>query len=164
MYIYIKVNSVRAVDIQSFPQCLCFYVCIYIYIYMHIYIYMYIYIYIYINAYICLHVNIHRETMGLERGGLFVPKDDPTPQFRSFLVFFEGWSQIWPSTKVFRHGFEQSCSAMGTQKLKEKVQQHDEVVESSKTRCRIQSEAHGKAYEQVPALICDLNKQKLSEP
>jgi len=102
--------------------------------------------------------------MGLERGGLFVPKDDPTPQFRSFLVFFEGWSQIWPSTKVFRHGFEQSCSAMGTQKLKEKVQQHDEVVESSKTRCRIQSEAHGKAYEQVPALICDLNKQKLSEP
>jgi len=36
-----------------------------------------------------------------------------------------------------------------------KVQQHDEVVESSKTVCRSQSRAHGKAYEQVPALICE---------
>jgi len=32
------------------------------------------------------------------------------------------------STKLFRHGFEQSFSAMATQKLEEKVQQHDEVV------------------------------------
>jgi len=52
---------------------------------------------------------------------------------------------------LFRHGFEQSCSAMATQKLEEKVQQHNEVVESRKT----QSRARGKAYEQVPALICD---------
>jgi len=43
---------------------------------------------------------------------------------------------------------------MVTQKLEEKVQQHDEVVESSKTGCRSQSRAQGKAYEQVPALIC----------
>ena len=49
-----------------------------------------------------------------------------------------------PSTKLFRHGFEQSCSAMATQKLEEKVQQHDEVVESGKTGCRSQSRAHGK--------------------
>ena len=69
---------------------------------------------------------IHRETMGLE-GGLFVPYDDPTPQFWSFLCRLEGWSQILPSTKLFRNGFEQSCSAVGTQKLEGKVQQHDEV-------------------------------------
>ena len=37
-----------------------------------------------------------------------------------------------PSTKLFRHEFEQSCSAMATQKMEEKVQQHDEIVESSK--------------------------------
>jgi len=37
--------------------------------------------------------------------------------------------QILPSTKMFRHGFEQNCSAMATQKLEGKVQQHDEVVE-----------------------------------
>ena len=70
-------------------------------------------------------------------------------------VVFEGRSQILPSTKLFRLGFEHSCSAMATQKLEEKVQQHDEVVESSKTGCRSQSRAHGKAYEHVPALICD---------
>jgi len=56
---------------------------------------------------------------------------------------------------LFHHGFEQSCSAMATKKLEEKVQQHDEVVESSNTGCRSQSRAHGKAYEEVPALICD---------
>jgi len=51
-----------------------------------------------------------------------------------------------PSTKLFRHGFEQSCSAMATQNLEEKVQQHDGVVESSKTGCRSQPRAqHGKA-------------------
>jgi len=44
---------------------------------------------------------------------------------------------------------------MATQKLEEKVQQHDEVVESSRTGCRSQLRAHGKTYEQVPALICD---------
>jgi len=60
-----------------------------------------------------------------------------------------------PSTKLFRHGFDQNCSAMATQKLEQNVQQHDEVVESSKTGCMSQSRAHDKAYEQVPALICD---------
>ena len=44
---------------------------------------------------------------------------------------------------------------MVTQKLEEKVQQHDEDAESSKTGCRSTSRVHGKAYEQVPALICD---------
>jgi len=33
---------------------------------------------------------------------------------------------------------------MATQKLEETVQQHDEVVESSKTGCRSRSRAHGK--------------------
>jgi len=65
------------------------------------------------------------------------------------------------STKLFRHGFEQSCSAMATQKLEEKVQQHDEVAESSKTGCWSQSKAHGKAYEQVPALICDTYARRI---
>jgi len=44
---------------------------------------------------------------------------------------------------------------MVTQKLEEKVQQHNEVIESSKSGCRNQSRAHGKAYVQVPTLICD---------
>jgi len=39
----------------------------------------------------------------------------------------------------------------------EKVQQHDEVVESSKTGCRSQSRAH----EQVPALICDTYARRI---
>jgi len=76
-------------------------------------------------------------------------------------VVFEGCSQILPSTKFFRHGFEQSCSAMATQKLEEKVQQHDEVVESSNTGCRSQSREHGRAYEQVPALICDTYARRI---
>jgi len=59
-----------------------------------------------------------------------------------------------PSTKLFRHGGEQSCSAMTTQKLEEKVQQHDEV-ESGKSGWRRQRRALGNAYQQVPALICD---------
>ena len=50
---------------------------------------------------------------------------------------------------------------MATQKLEEKVQQHDEVVESSKTGCRSQSRAHGKAYEQVPALISDTYARRI---
>jgi len=95
--------------------------------------------------------HFHRETMGLEGGVYLHHKMTPPPN----LVVFEGWSQILPSTKLFRHGFEQSCSAMATQQMEEKVQQHDEVVEWSKTGCRSQSWAHGKAYERVPALICD---------
>ena len=34
---------------------------------------------------------------------------------------------------------------IATQKLEEKVQQHDEVVQTSKIGCRSQSRAHGKA-------------------
>jgi len=51
----------------------------------------------------------------------------PPPNFGHFCVILEGWSQILPSTKSFRHEFQQS-SAMATQKLEEKVQQPDEVV------------------------------------
>jgi len=79
----------------------------------------------------------------------------PPPNFACFWVIFEGWSQILLSTKLFRHGFEQSCSAMAAKKLEEKVQQHDEDAESCKTGCRSPSRAHGKAYEQVRALICN---------
>ena len=50
---------------------------------------------------------------------------------------------------------------MATRKLEEKVLQHDEVVESSKTGYRSQSRAHGKAYEQVPALICDTYARRI---
>jgi len=38
-------------------------------------------------------------------------------------------------------------------KLEEKVKPDDEDAESSKSGCRSTSRAHGKAYEQVPALI-----------
>jgi len=79
----------------------------------------------------------------------------PPPNFGHFWVIFEEWSQTLPSTKLFCHGFGQSCSAMATQKLEGKVQQHDENAESSKTGCRSPSSTHGKAYQQVPALICD---------
>jgi len=44
----------------------------------------------------------------------------PTPILGCFWVIFEGWSQILSSTNLFLHGFEQSCSAMATQKLEEK--------------------------------------------
>jgi len=57
--------------------------------------------------------------------------------------------------KAVPHGFEQSCSAMATPKLEEKVQQHDEDAESSKTGCTSPSRAHEKEYEQLPALNCD---------
>jgi len=49
---------------------------------------------------------------------------------------------------------------MATQKLEEKVITHY-VVGSSKTGCRSQSRAHGKAYEQVPALICDTYARRI---
>jgi len=85
----------------------------------------------------------------------------PPPNLGHSWVVFEGWSQILPSTKLFHHGFEQSSSAMATQKLEEKVQQHDEVAESSKTGCSSQSRAHGKAYKRVPALICDTYARRI---
>jgi len=89
------------------------------------------------NKWSCLnckksYTHIHRETMGLEGGAYLYHKMTPPPNVGHSWVVFEGWSQILPSTKLFRHAFEQSCSAMATQKLEEKVQQHDEVVESSK--------------------------------
>jgi len=39
--------------------------------------------------------------------------------------------------------------------LEEKVQQHDEVVESGESGCMSQARAHGEASEHEPALICD---------
>ena len=100
---------------------------------------------------------VHRETMGLEGGVYLYHKMTRPPNLGHSWVVFEGWSQILPSTKLFRHGFEQSCSAMAM----EKVQQHDKVVKSSKTGCRSQSRAHGKACEQVPALICDTYARRI---
>jgi len=100
-------------------------------------------------------LGFHREMTGLEGGVYLYHRMTPPTNLGHSWVIFEGWSQILPSTKLFRHEFEQGCSAMATQKLEEKVQQHDAVVESSKTGCRSQSRARGKAYEQVPALICD---------
>jgi len=49
---------------------------------------------------------------------------------------------------LFRHGFEQSCSAMATQKLEEKVLQHDEDADLSKSGC------NGLLQ---PALMCSCN-------
>jgi len=43
--------------------------------------------------------------------------DDSNPNLGHCWVVFEGYSQILPRTKFFRHGFEQNCSAMATQKL-----------------------------------------------
>ena len=59
-----------------------------------------------------------------------------TPNFDHFWVVCEGWSQILPWTKLFRHGNEQSCSAMATQMLEGKVQSHNEDAKSCKTSCR----------------------------
>jgi len=87
----------------------------------------------------------HKETMGLERGLYLYRKMTPPPNFGHFWIIFEGWSQNLPSTKLFRHGFEQSCSTMTTKKLEEKLRQCDEDAESSKTGCRSPSRAHGKA-------------------
>jgi len=73
---------------------------------------------------------VHREMRGLEGGAHLYHKMTPPPSFDYFLVVFQGWSQIWPSTKLFRHGIEQSCSAIAMQKLEDKVQQHDEDADS----------------------------------
>jgi len=106
-------------------------------------------------------LDFYRETISFEGWVCLYHKMTLPPNLDHSWVVFEGWSQILPSTKLFCHGFEQSCSAMATQKLEEKVQQHDEVVESSKTGCRSQSRAHGKACEQVPALICDTYARRI---
>jgi len=48
------------------------------------------------------------------------------------LVVFGSFFGVVPNlalNKAVPHGFEQSCSAMATQKLEEKAQQHDEDAE-----------------------------------
>jgi len=66
------------------------------------------------------------------------------------LAHFWGVIPNFALNKAVPHGFEQSCSAMATQKLEEKAQQHDEDAEFCKTGCRSPSRVHGRAYEQVP--------------
>jgi len=78
----------------------------------------------------------------------------PTPNLGCFWIIFEGVISNLASNKAVLHGIEQN-SAMASQKLEEKVQPQDEDAESSKTGCWSPSRAHGKTYEQVPALICD---------
>ena len=57
------------------------------------------------------HISLGNDGFG--RGGLFVPYDDPTPQYRSFLCHFWGvvpnvaFNKVvppWIWTKLFRHG------------------------------------------------------------
>ena len=50
--------------------------------------------------------HIHRETMGLEGGVYLYHKTTPSPNLGHSWLSFEWWSQILPSTKLFRHGFE----------------------------------------------------------
>ena len=69
-----------------------------------------------------------------------------------------------PSEKLFRYGFEQSCSAMARQKLEEKVQQHDEDAESSKTSYRSLSRAHGTADEQTDELMTAVPAASCAQP
>jgi hypothetical protein len=61
--------------------------------------------------------------------------------------------------KVVLPGFEQSCSTMATQKLEEKVQQHDEDAESSKIgwahRGHMSKPILCASIDLRPALICD---------
>jgi len=64
------------------------------------------------------------------------------------------------NTQQIRTGKENTKSIAaqtncGDEKVGVKGQQHDEDADSSKTGCRSPSRAHGKAYEQVPAWICD---------
>jgi len=42
-----------------------------------------------------------------------------------FGPFLRGGPNLCLQQKLFRHGFEHSCSAMATPKFEEKVQQHD---------------------------------------
>ena len=125
-----------------------------IYIYMNIYVYVYIYIYVYFDifTYVCnymyVFIQIHRETNSFEGRVYLYHKTTPPPKLGDFWLIFEGWSQILPSTKMFCHGFEQSCSAMATQKLEEKVLQHDEDADLSKSGC------NGLLQ---PALMCSCN-------
>ena len=83
---------------------------------------------------------------GFGRGGLFVPQDDPAPKIRSFLGHFWGvvlnfaFNKVvppWIWAKLFRH-YDTKVGGP------EKVHQHDEVVESSKTGCRCHGTLQGR--------------------
>jgi len=137
------------------------------------YIYRYIYIYIYIyssNFYGCLYELAEGKQLnfctnwefpvlrhplygndGFEGWFYLYHKMTPPPNLGHSWFIFEGWSQILPSTKLFRHGFEQSCSAMATQLLEEKVQQHDEVVNQAKVAAGAN---RGHLAKQVRASAC----------
>ena len=96
--------------------------------------------------------------MGLEGGVYLYHKMTPPPNLSHSWVVFEGWSQISPSEKLFRHGFEQSCFAMAMQKLEENVQQHDEIVNQAK----LAAEANrGHVAKQVPTMICDTYARRI---
>jgi len=105
---------------------------------------------------------LHRETMGLE--GVVYLYHNMTPPPNSGYSWVVFWGVVpnfafnkvvppWIWTKLFRHA---------TQKLEEKVQEHDEVVESSRTDCRSQSRAMAKHASKclywsatpVPAVSC----------
>jgi hypothetical protein len=87
--------------------------------------------------------------MGLERGVYLYHKMTPPPNLGHSWVVFEGWSQILPSTKLFCHGFEQSCSAMATQKLKGMA---------TRWGCRIKQnwlqEPIEGTWQSIPASVC----------
>ena len=115
---------------------------------------MYIYIYIHMYLSICMYLYKFIGKQRVLRRGCICTMT-PSPKLGDFGSFLRGGPEFCLQQKLFYHGFEQSCSAMVTQKLEEKVQQHDEDAESSKTGCSSPSRAHGKACKQVPALICD---------
>jgi hypothetical protein len=81
-------------------------------------------------------IRIDSGVLRVARGGsgakLRLPRAQLTPPPNSgcFCVIFVGWSQILHSTKLFRRGFEQSCSAMATKKLEEQIQQQNEDAKS----------------------------------
>jgi len=83
------------------------------------------------------------ETEGLRLTTIFGLS--PTPRsHHQILVVFGSFLRVVPNlalNKAVHHGFEQSCSAMATQKLEEKIQQCDEDAESSTTGCRSPSRA-----------------------
>jgi len=116
---------------------------------MYIYVFIYIYIYVYIHIPIYLFIGKRRHP----GGGFICTIRWPHPPIG--VVCENCWGVIpnFAFNKAVPHGFEQSCSAMATQKLEEKVQPHDEDAESSKSGCRTSLRAYCKAYEQVPALI-----------
>jgi len=117
--------------------------------------YIYVYIHIHINIYVYIHIPIYL-FIGNRRhpgGGVICTIRWPLPPIGVVWGIFWGVIPNFAFNKAVPHGFEQSCSAMVTHKLDEKVQPHDEDAESSKSGCRSSWRAYCKAYEQVPALI-----------